>query len=178
MTPGPRAAATTAPVGPTSAIDQPTSNNLPDVYTNQANATAPGKGIGSVQSGNSDTPFTVEITGLKANGGGGNALLKLALTNNGSGSLDPADQFTTGVGDPSDARTITGVYMIDPVSKARFNVVRTTETHALCSKVDPILSPGERRPLEAQFPPIPPTVKSVYVYFPHATPIANVPVTP
>ena len=64
------------------------------------------------------------------------------------------------------------------MSKVRYNVVRTTETRALCSKIDPVLGPGERRPLEAQFPPIPPTVKSVYLYFPHATPIANVPVTP
>ena len=38
------------------------------------------------------------------------------------------------------------------------------------------MGPGERRALEAQFPPIPATVKSVYVYFPHAAPIANVPV--
>ena len=176
-TPGPRAAATIAPISPTSAIDQPTSNNEPDVYTNQANAAASGKGIGSVQSANSDTPFTVEVISLKANSDG-HALLKLALTNNGSGSLDPADQFTTGVGDLSDARTITGVYLVDPVSKQRFNVARTTETRALCSKIDPVLGPGERRTLEAQFPPILPSVKSVYVYFPHTTPIANVLVTP
>ena len=177
VTPGPRGAGTVAPIAPASAIDQPTSNNLPDVYTNQANATAPGKGIGSVQSSNSDTPFTVEVTSLKANDAG-HALLKLALTNNGSGSLDPADQFTSGLGDPSDARTITGVYLVDPVSKQRFDVVRTTETRALCSRIDPILSPGERRVLEARFPAIPPTVKSVYVYFPHTTPIGGVPVTP
>ena len=166
-----------APLSPTVAIDQPTSNNLPDVYTNQANATAPGKGIGSVQSNNTDTAFTVEVVSLKGSAAG-HALLKLALTNNSSGSLDPADQFTTGVGDITDARNISGVYLVDPVSKARFNVVRDTQTHALCSKIDPIVSPGERRVLEARFPPIPATVKSVYVYFPHATPIAGVPVTP
>ena len=170
-------AASPAPIAPTTAIDEPTSNNLPNVYTNQANATAPGKGIGSVQSSNSDTPFTVEATGLKANADG-HALLRLALTNNGSGSLDPADQFTSGVGDTSDARTISGVYLVDPVSKARFNVVRETQTRALCSKIDPIIGPGERRVLEARFPPIPATVKNVYLYFPHATPIAGVPVTP
>ncbi len=157
--------ATAAPIAPTVAIDQPTSNNLPNVYTNQANATAPGKGIGSVQSSNSDTPFTVEALGLKG------SKLRLAVTNNGSGSLDAAGQFTGGVGTSSEDRSISGLYLIDPVSKQRFNVLTAP-------KIDPVLGPGERRLLEAPFPPIPASVKSVYVYFPHATPIADVPVTP
>ncbi len=63
------------------------------------------------------------------------------------------------------------MYLIDPVSKQRFNVLTAP-------KIDPVLGPGERRLLEAPFPPIPASVKSVYVYFPHATPIADVPVTP
>ena len=155
---------TAAPLAPTVAIDQPTSNNLPNVYTNEANAPAPGKGTGSVQSSNSDTPFTVEALGLKG------GTLRLAVTNNGSGSLDAAGQFTGGVGSPED-RTISGLYLVDPVSKRRFNVVNAPT-------IDPVLSPGERRVLEARFPPIPATVKSVYVYFPHTTPIADVPVTP
>ncbi len=157
--------ATAAPIAPTTAIDQPTSNNLPDVYTNQANATAPGKGIGSIQSSNSDTPFTVEALGLKG------ATLRLAVTNNGSGSLDAAGQFTGGVGTSSSDRSISGLYLVDPVSKQRFNVLNAP-------RLDPVLGPGERRTLEAHFPPIPATLKSVYVYFPHATPIADMPVTP
>ncbi len=157
--------ATAAPIAPTVAIDQPTSNNLPNVYTNQANATAPGKGIGSIQSSNSDTPFTVEALGLRG------AKLRLAVTNNSSGSLDAAGQFTGGVGTSSGDRSISGLYLVDPVTKQRFDVVGAP-------RLDPVLGPGERRTLEAQFPPIPSTVRSVYVYFPHATPIADVPVTP
>lgn len=157
--------ATAAPIAPTVAIDQPTSNNLPNVYTNQSNPTAPGKGIGSVQTNNADTPFTVEVLSVKGR------TLRLAVTNNGSGSLDAAGQFTGGVGTSSGDRSVSGLYLVDPVSKQRFNVV-----HA--PTIDPVLSPGERRVLEAQFPPIPATVKSVYVYFPHATPVADVPVTP
>ncbi len=174
---GPAASAGPAPNAPTVAIDQPTSNNLPNVYTNQANATAPGKGVGSVQSNNSDTPFTVEVTGLKANSGG-QAELRLALTNNGSGTLDPADQFTDGIGDLAGSRSISGVYLVDPASKQRFAVLRPTGTQVRCTKIDPVLGPGERRVLAAEFPPIPATVKSVYVYFPHTTPIADVPVIP
>ena len=162
---GPALPATAAPLAPTVAIDQPTSNNLPNVYTNQANPTTPGKGTGSVQSSNSDTPFTVEALGLR----GGK--LRLAVTNNGSGSLDAAGQFTGGVGTSSEDRSISGLYVVDPVSKQRFNVVNAP-------KLDPMLGPGERRALEAQFPPIPGTIKSVYVYFPHTSPIADVSVTP
>lgn len=40
----------------------------------------------------------------------------------------------------------------------------------------PALAPGERRVLEAQFPDLPAAVQSVYVYFPHAAPIADLPV--
>ena len=162
---GPALPATAAPIAPTVAIDQPTSNNLPNVYTNQANPTTPSKGTGSIQSSNSDTPFTVEALGVKG------TTLRLAITNNGSGSLDAAGQFTGGVGTSSGDRAISGLYLVDPVSKRRFNVVNAPT-------VDPVLGPGERRVLEAHFPPIPGTVKSVYVYFPHATPVADVPVTP
>ena len=166
------------PVAPSSAIDQPTSNNEPNVYTNQTQIVGSGasrKGIGSVDSVAATVPFTVEVLGLKATGDG--ATLRLAFTNNGSGNLDPTGQFTTGLGDAGDARQISGVYLVDPASQQRFQVLRTTETNAMCSKIDPVLGPGERRTLEAQFPAIPPGVKSVYVYFPHATAIPDVPVT-
>ena len=166
------------PIAPSAAIDQPTSNNLPNVYTNQTQIVGSGtplKGIGSVESANATVPFTVEALSLKAIPTG--ATLRLAITNNGSGELDAAGQFTTGLGGASDPRQITGVYLLDPASQQRFQVVRTSETRALCSKIDPVLGPGERRTLEAQFPAIPAGVKSVYLYFPHTAPISNVPVT-
>ena len=171
---------TTAPVpiAPSSAIDQPTSNNLPNVYTNQTQIVgsgAPLKGIGSVESANASVPFTVEVLGLKATPAG--ATLRLAFTNNGSGNLDATGQFTSGIADAGDPRQISGVYLIDAASQQRFQVVRGSETSAQCSKIDPALGPGERRTLEAQFPAIPSGVKSVYVYFPHTTPISSVPVT-
>ena len=172
---------TAAPVqpGPSSAIDQPTSNNQPNVYTNQTNPVpngSPDKAIGSVESANATVPFTVEVVGLKA-AAGQRALLRLALTNNGSGNLIVTGQFTGDVAGLTDATQITGVYLVDPVSKQRFNVVRESETRALCSHLDRPLDPGERRMLEATFPPIPASVKSVYVYFPHASQITDVAVT-
>lgn len=168
------------PQGTAAAIDQPGTNYRPDLYTNQqglAPSGSSGVGIGSVQSANSDTPFTVEAMGVERTGPD-RAVLHLALTNNGSGVLEAAGQFAAGISDPADAQKISGVYLIDPKSKQRLEVVRETQTAALCSKIDPALKPGERRLLEAQFPAPAAGVASMYVYFPHAAPIANVPVTP
>ena len=181
VVPSGNAPGTAAPVqtGPSSAIDQPTSNNQPNVYTNQTNPVpngSPDKAIGSVESANATVPFTVEVVGLKA-AAGQRAVLRLAFTNNGSGTLIVTGQFNGEVTGLSDATQITGVYLVDPVSKQRFNVVWETETKALCSHLDRPLDPGERRMLEATFPPIPAGVKSVYVYFPHASQITDVAVT-
>ena len=60
---GVRAPATPIPIAPSSAIDQPTSNNQPDVYTNQTQIIGSGtplKGIGEIDSANSTVPFTVK----------------------------------------------------------------------------------------------------------------------
>ena len=171
----------TVPIAPPAAINQPTSNNEPNVYTNETNPTVagkPDKGIGSVLSANSTVPFTIDVLGVSAGAGNRHAMLRLAITNNGSGELIATGQFNGEVAEPNEGQLISGVYLIDPISKSRFTVVRENGTKTLCSKIDPPLSPGERRVLEAQFAPIPMTVKSVYVYFPHATPVANVPVTP
>lgn len=170
--------AVAVPIAPSSANDQPNSNNQPNVYTNQTQLVASGspmKGIGTIDSGSATVPFTVEALSLKASAAG--ATLRVAFTNNGSGNLDATGQFTPGIGGVGDPKAISGVYLVDPASQLRFQVVRTSETQALCSKIDPAMGPGERRTLEAQFPAIPASVKSVYVYFPHTAPISGVPVT-
>lgn len=169
-----------APVGiaPTSASNQPTSNALPDVY-----ATVPGglaantsaKAIGNIQSGTSTTPFIVEALGVRrSTTPGGNTVLRLALTNNGSNVLDATGQFTTGLTDLGSAHAISGVYMIDMHTGTRYAVVREGQSKTLCSNIDQPLNTGERRTLEAQFPPLPSTTKAVGVYFPHAGPITSV----
>ena len=166
------------PIAPSNSIAAPTNNNEPDVYTNQTNpavAATPLEAIGRVTSANSTVPFSVKVLGLNSPKAG-NATLRVAMTNNGSGELIPSDFFTGGVGDLEDSQKINGVFLVDPVSKQRFAVTTDPAGHANTTRIDPPLAAGERRVLEAQFPPIPPTVKSVYVYFPHADPIANVPV--
>ena len=174
------APAAPVPIAPTSAIDQTTTNAPPNVYATVPGplaADTPAKAVGSIQSGNSTTPFIVEALGIKRGGGAnGNAVLRLALTNNGSNALDATGQFTTGLSDLADPHGISGVYLIDPKSQVRYAVVSESQTHALCSTVNPPLNTGEQRQLEAQFPALPATTRSVSVYFPHASPINDVPV--
>ena len=153
---------TPAPLAPAVGIDQPTSNNLPNVYTKQTQLVASGtplKGIGSVESSNSIVAFTVEVLDLKTTAAG--ATLRLAFTNNGSGVLDAAGLFTGGASDLANDRQISGVYLVDAASKQRYEVVRASQTNAMCSKIDPAFGPGERRMLEARFPAIAASVKSV-----------------
>ena len=166
------------PLAPSNNIAGPTNNNEPDVYTNETNpavAATPLKAIGSVTSANSTVPFSIQVLGLNSPKTD-SATLRIAMTNNGSGELIPADFFTGGVGNLEDSQKIGGVFLVDPVSKQRFAVSTDPAGHAMTSRIDPPLAAGERRVLEAQFPAIPPAVKSVYVYFPHADAIPNVPV--
>ena len=160
------------PLSPSNGAANPTNNNEPDVYTNQTNpavAATPLKAIGSVTSANSTVPFSIQVLGLNSPSSG-NATLRVAMTNDGSGELIPTDFFTGGVGDLEDSQKINGVFLVDPVSKQRFAVTLNAAGHAVTTRIDPPLAAGERRVLEAQFAPIPSTVKSVYVYFPHAPP--------
>ncbi len=174
------APAAPVPIAPTSAIDETTTNVLPNVYATvpgRLAADTPSKALGNIQSGNSTTPFTVEALGIKRTGGtGSNTVLQLTLTNNGSNALDAAGQFTSGLTDLGDPRAITGVYLIDPQTQVRYGVMRASQTGASCSSISPPVNTGERRRLEAQFPALPAATKSVSVYFPHASPINDVPV--
>ena len=169
---------------PSPAIETPGTNYRPNVYTNELPGTEPAAGnvkktAGHVQASNSDVPFTVEILSLRrVNGGngGGGLELRVALTNNSSGPFDVGDYFTAGRDDAANARRISGVYVVDPKTQARATVARDAAGKALCSEVRP-LDPGERRELSARLAPAPAAgTRSVYLYFPQASPIANVPV--
>ena len=166
---------------PSPAIETPGTNFRPDVYTNQLPGSEPVTGSakktsGHVQASNSDVPFTVEVLALKRVNGGKELELRLALTNNSSGPFDVGDYFTTGRTDSANNRRISGVYVVDARTQARATVATDASGRAACSEVAP-LDPGERRELSARLSPAPAVnTKSVYLYFPQASPIADVPV--
>ena len=166
------------PPGPSSSIDQP-NNNIRPTFTPTRPTSSPAgsahKAVGSVDSGNSVVPFTVEVLSLKVVGN--QTVLSLAFTNGGSGNLDATRQFIGTVSDIGDPLQISGVYLVDPASKQKFEVARPARRRRSARRIDPAFGPGERRMLEARFAAIPAGMKTVYVYFPHAAPIADVPVT-
>lgn len=173
-----------AEIQPSPAIESPGTNFRPDVYTNQLPGTEPlvggdaKKTAGHVQASNSDVPFTVEILSLRRTADGKELDLRVALTNNSSGVFDVGDYFTAGRTDSTaNARRISGVYVVDAKAQTRATVIRDGQGRAVCSEVQPPLNPGERRELTARLAPAPPAgVRAVYLYFPQAAPIANVPV--
>jgi hypothetical protein len=170
-----------APAAPETNRDPKATKIRPDFVADQLGDIPPaaaGKGIGTIQDGNSVVPFTVHALSLKRLPNG-HTKLELALTNDSSGPLDVNGQFTGGVGSlAGGAQQISGVYLVDPVTHAHFEVARPNQTTALCSTISQALAPGERRELEAEFTGVPDAVKTVYVYFPHASPISEVPVSP
>lgn len=172
--------ATTATAQPSPAIETPGTNFRPDVYTNQLPGSEPVAGAakktsGHVQASNSDVPFTVEVLSLRRINDGAQLELRLALTNNSSGVFDVGDYFTTGRTDTANARRISGVYVVDAKTQARAAVTLDASGRAACSEVTP-LDPGERRELSARLAPAPPAgTRTVYLYFPQASPIADVP---
>ena len=168
-----------APAQPLTNSGERTTSISPNVVTDQvpdSPSNSPRTAAGEIQDGNSVVPFSVEAIDLKRQPDG-RTKLELALTNNSSGPLDADGQFTRNLIDPAHAAEISGLYIVDPVSHAHFEILRPTEDTPLCSSISPALAPGERRILEAQFPDLPAAVKTVYVYFPHAAPIADVSVT-
>lgn len=174
-------APTSAAAQPSPSIETPGTNFRPNVYTNQLPGSEPLAGAvkktsGHVQAANSDVPFTVEVLSLKRVKGGNELDLRVALTNNSSGPFDVGDYFTAGRDDTANARRISGVYVVDPKTQARATVTKDAAGRAACSEVRP-LDPGERRELSARLGPAPAAgTRTVYLYFPQASPVADVPV--
>ena len=172
----------TAAAQPSPAIETPGTNFRPNVYTNELPGSEPLAGnvkktSGHVQASNSDVPFTVEVIALRRVSDGKELELRVALTNNSSGPFDVGDYFTTGRTDTANVRRISGVYVVDAKAQTRATVVRDGQGRAVCSEVQPPLNPGERRELTARLAPAPPAgVRAVYLYFPQAAPVADVPV--
>ncbi len=173
---------TSAAALPSPALETPGTNFRPNVYTNQLPGSEPlltgaaKKTSGHVQAANSDVPFTVEILSLKRVNGGNELDLRVALTNNSSGPFDVGDYFTAGRDDTANARRISGVYVVDPKTQTRAAVLKDAAGRAACSEVRP-LDPGERRELSARLGPAPAAgTRTVYLYFPQTSPVADVPV--
>ena len=116
--------------------------------------------------GTTEQPFTIQVVGSRRTIE--NILLvKLSLTNNGTGPLTPGTEFA-GDNNPADNNKISAVYAVDPNGRRKFPVIRDAGNVALCSTINPPVMPGERRMLYAQLSAPPDTSAVFDLYFPQA----------
>ncbi len=126
--------------------------------------------------GTAGQPFSVQVIDLRR-GLGNTVALRLTLKNEGSAPLAPRAEFSSSPTNPGEQKRISGVYLVDPNGRRRFEVLRDAAGVPQCSVLETDLAPGERRELRATFPAPPPTSNTVEIFFPNATqPIVGVPI--
>ena len=125
--------------------------------TDAVGTTYTGKGM-------TDQPFTVEVIDVRRTVSN-SMLVRLALTNNGSGPIRPEQDFS-GNSNPADANTISSLYAVDPNGQTKYTVLRDASGRPLCSRIVPELKPGERRMVYAQLLSPPDTSSSMRIVFP------------
>jgi hypothetical protein len=99
-------------------------------------------------------------------------MLQLAFVNTSPSSISP------GVADFSDLSQtggdVGGIYLVDPVNKKKYFVVRDSEKHCICSGYLPRMAPGERANSWARFPAPPADVQKISVMIPTFLPMDDV----
>lgn len=112
-----------------------------------------------------------ELTELKRISGG-MLMLKLAIVNTGHDPMSMTFEYT----DPgtSDANSVSGITLVDPVNKKKYFVVRDGANGCLCATGLKDVKPGERITAWARFPAPPDDVQKMSVMIPHFPPIDEV----
>lgn len=137
-------------------------------------ATAPAVAPGTViASTDGEYPgATVNVTELKRTSGE-TVTLKFNIANAGTEPVAFGYNFAEG-----DYNTVSGVYLLDPVGKKKYFVVRDAESKCVCSRdMTSKVDPGSRMNLWAKFPAPGPEVQKVTVVIPHFTPMDDVPIS-
>jgi hypothetical protein len=122
-----------------------------------------------VASTDGETPGTkIDIQELKRVSGGA-VMLRFSVTNGGEKPIGHA----TFRGD--EYQSTDGVYLIDLAGKKKYEVVRDTDKHCICSRGVNDIAPKATVNLWAKFPAPPDGVEKVGVVFPHFIPLDDVP---
>ncbi len=107
--------------------------------------------------------------------GGESVTLKFTLANNSATPLLTYNRFN-GAGFRG-YRDMSGIHLIDTVSKKKYFVIADTETVCVCSHEVADIAPGAQVPLYAKFPALPAGVTKITVEAPHFIPLDGVPIT-
>ena len=74
-------------------------------------------------------------------------------------------------------RTMSGINLIDTVSKKKYFPIADTENNCICSQDVDDVAPQSQTPLWVKFPAPPPGVTKITVEVPHFIPLDDVPIT-
>jgi len=114
--------------------------------------------------------ITVTIQELKRSS---NALtLRFVMANNSNQSFATYYYFFE-----SQAHSVDGIHLIDPVGKKKYFVVRDSDGACVCSREVQSIAPGAQSVLWAKFPAPPDEVQKITVEIPHFPPFEDVPVS-
>jgi hypothetical protein len=114
--------------------------------------------------------ITITIQELKRSS---NALtLRFVMANNSNQSFAPYYYMHE-----TQAHSVDGIHLIDPVGKKKYFVVRDSNGACVCSREIQALAPGAQSVLWAKFPAPPDDVQKITVEIPHFPPFEDVPVS-
>ena len=102
--------------------------------------------------------------------------LKFSLVNGSAAPLPTYGKFR-GVDYAGSSRDMSGIHLIDTVSKKKYFPLADTEHMCLCSRDVEDIAPNSQASLWVKFPAPPAAVTKITVEVPHFIPLDNVPIT-
>jgi len=172
------AQSTAAPVSQPAAA-QPVASAAPDAATQPATATtvaaaAPNAGVAS---GDGDQTGTNLVVGALVRGSD-TLTLKFTLVNDSATPLLVGSRFDAPGYNAGRGRAMSGVHLIDTVSKKKYFPIADTDGNCICSQDVDDIAPKSSASLWVKFPAPPASVTKISVQVPHFIPLDDVPIAP
>ena len=108
---------------------------------------------------------------------GGTVLLRLTLINDSGAAIDFNSFSGSSSGMGGEYGTLDGVYLVDLANKKKFEVVRDTDRHCVCTRGLRDIAARSSINLWAKFPAPADGVERLGVVVPHFLPLDDVPLT-
>jgi hypothetical protein len=162
---------TAAPVAQPAATTAADANATPQGAATGA-AASPSAAVASADGDQSGTKF--EVTSLVR--GSDVVTLKFSVVNDAAEKMVTFGRFND-TAYKNSYRDVSGIHLIDTVSKKKYFPLSDTDKNCLCSREIADLAPNSRANLWVKFPAPPAGVTKITVEAPHFSPLDNVPIT-
>jgi hypothetical protein len=171
------AQSTTAPAAQTAAA-QPAASAAADANAQPQSATTvaastPNAAVASTDGDQAGTKFVVNSLAR----GSDVLTLKFTLVNGSAALLETGGNRFAGSGYTNSFRDMSGIHLMDTVSKKKYFPLADTEKNCVCSHDVNDVAPNSQTALWVKFPAPPAGVTKITVEAPHFIPLDNVPIT-